>query len=148
MKHIVFFISIFWATILPAQSAPSTSINGNYTAVKAERGTTGPSKEKIIQYGENNGIKFLAIAACERCMPAVFTYNKEYSKVLGKPAFNNNIGYYIFTYDEDSFVLILISTMGDELIKFSNFYSKDALKARAMNASKVNDFAMEMLELL
>ncbi len=151
MKFILSLLLLFGASALNAQqNIPTEDMNGTYQLLVAERGAAngGTTKKKLIQFGENNGTKLLAIAACEKCMPAVYTYQEEDSKRLNIPVFFNSSGLYVFGYDEDSLVAVLVtSKLGDGEwagFSFSNFYSKSETKAKTMTKEKVETYAISL----
>lgn len=151
MKFILSLLLLFGATDLIAQQNISTeNMNGVYHLLVAERGAAngGTTNEKLIQFGENNGTKLLAIAACEKCMPAVYTYQEDDSKRLGMPVFFNSSGLYVLEYDEDSLVTVLVTNkLGDGEwtdFSFSNFYSKNEAKVNAMTKEKIEAYAISI----
>jgi len=126
----------------------TNQVNGTYHLFEAERGVNNKlTKTKLIEYGENNGTKLLAIAACEKCMPAVYTYKKEKSKELKRKVFYNSSGIWVMEYDADSFVLFMSNpnaiVQKDDLL-YSNFYSKSESKVRKMSKKKVEDFIINL----
>lgn len=132
-----------------AQSvAPSNSINGAYHLFTPEKGQGGKTKNMIVELMENNGTKMLGVAACKRCFPAVYTYKAEISKEFGKPVFHNSSGFYVATYDADSFVIFMPMVNGNSYFRYVNFYSKTQAKVQAMNKSSIEKYAMTLLEIL
>ena len=132
-----------------AQSAePDESLNGTYHLLNAERSTQGgTTNQMIVQYADRNGTKMLAAAACEKCTPAVYTFQPEPSKALGLSVFFNSFGIYMIQFDEESFVAIIPDKqLGKgvfEKLAYSNFYSKDKSKVAGMSASKIADYAIK-----
>ncbi len=128
--------------------APNKNIDGAYTALFEERGASGPTKNKVIQLGENNGTQLLAIAACEQCFPAVYSYKKNLSEQFGKAVFYNASGLYVLSYDNDSFVIVMPSLKAGEDFSYHNFYSKRASKAESMTKDSIEKYATKLLDLL
>ncbi|MDO1501447.1 hypothetical protein Q2T40_15030 [Winogradskyella maritima] len=116
--------------------------------MEPERGTSGPSKDKVIQLVENNGMLMLAVAACEKCFPALYTYKSDLSKQFGKSVFNNSMGFYAVSYDGNSFVVFLPSLSAEKDFEFSNFYSKETSKLKFLTKKKVEEYATKLLDLL
>ena len=146
MKYLYTLLLFFVTFLISAQNeTPTEAINGKYHLLEAERGVSGPTKIKFIEFGENNGTKLLAVAACEKCMPAIYTYKEEDSKRLGVPVFFNSSGLYVFGYDKDSFVIVLVTSMlGDkpwESFAFSNLYTKNAVTAKMIGKDKIEAYA-------
>ena len=144
--HVLFLFII--STAFAQQEIISESVNGTYHLFMAERGVPKPTKTKLIQFGENNGTKLLAVAACEKCMPAVYTYQETESKRLGVPVFFNSTGLYVFKYDKDSFVIVMVtSKLGDNPwtnFTFSNFYSKTKSKADSITKAEIEAYAIKL----
>ena len=90
-KLIISFIFLVNTNLLFSQhEMPSKDNSGTYYLLEAEKGINNkPTKTKLFQFGEKeeNGAQLLAIAACEKCMPAVYTYQAAQSKRLGIPVF-------------------------------------------------------------
>lgn len=147
MKTLFFTIFIFLCSYNNfAQENLKERFNGTYYLLEPERGVNNKqTKEKIVQFGENNGTKLLAIAPCEKCMPAVYTYQEKESKTYKKPIFFNSYGLYVLPYDEESFVIVQVtSKLGSgkwSKFAFSNFYSKNKSKIAKLTKQKVEDFA-------
>jgi len=141
MKNTFFLIifCVFTHAIVQSQTL-SNSIDGAYTALFAERG----SKDKLIQLSENRGIQMLAIAACEQCLPMIFTYNKELSHKIDNAVFNNNVGYYVYSYDEQSFIIFMVSGQAGQDFMFINFYSKNPSKVATMTRKKLEVAAQKL----
>ena len=138
-----FLIVLFIPSLTFSQDAsPTKAINGTYHLLEAERGV----ETKLFEFGEHNGVKLLAIAACEKCMPAVYTYKADESKELGRTVFFNATGLYVFRYDEESFVMIMIDPNADVWTDFyfSNFYSKNKIKVDSMSKQKLKDFIIKI----
>ena len=109
-------------------------------------------KENIVQIGENNGTKLLAMASCKQCMPAVYTHNKQASEVLGKPVYGTS-GIYVIPYDENSYMSVApkspLVPLGEGIWKtfyYANFFSKDKNKVATMTTAKVEEWAIQLSE--
>ena len=142
---------LFGAIILNCQNKIDKSFNGKYYTLEAEKGVDNkPSKIKYVELGENNGKKMLAVAACEKCMPAIFSYKPDESKIYKRSIFFNYFGLYAIAYDEESFIIIQVSNkLGAGVwskFAFSNFYSKSKTKVDAMTKQKLEDFARKLSE--
>lgn len=126
----------------------TNQINGSYHLFEAERGVNNKStKTKLIEYGENNGIKLLAVAACEKCIPAVYTYKKEESIQMERPVFFNSSGLWVVKYDDESFVIFMpdpAAGSDSEKLYISNFYSKSKFKVENMTKAKIKDFVLNL----
>ena len=86
----------------------TTAINGTYYMLESERGLNNqPTKTKLVQLVENNGVQMLAIAACEKCIPAIYTYKAEDSETLDRHTYFNSMGIFVTQYDNESFVAFL-----------------------------------------
>lgn len=132
-------------SILFSQSKkPTEAINGTYYLMTAEKGIGNKmTKEKLFQYTTWGNDKVLIVAACERCSPAMYKYSKEESDSTGIPVFYNAIGLYMITYDDESFVMIVPANKNSNDwtdFTYSNFYSKNKVKADAMTKQKIVDF--------
>ena len=127
---------------------PTEAINGTYHLMVSERGIGSKlTKEKLFQYGEMGTDKVLAVAACQRCAPALYKYQKEESKAMGVPVFYNAIGLYMITYDNESFVMMVPANKKSKDwtdFTYSNFYSKSIVKTEAMTKQKIIDFIMTL----
>ena len=103
-----------------------------------------------LQYVERNGAKMLASSACDKCTPAVYTYQAEPSEALGIAVFFNSFGIYMIQYDADSFVSVVPDkALGRGVfgnITYSNFYSKDQSKVTGMTAEKIAAYAKSKSE--
>jgi hypothetical protein len=134
---------------LYAQSLLSSkNMNGSYTALVEERGPQGLTNNKVIQLVENNGTTILAVAACERCFPAMYTYNEELSEQFGNTVFMNSFGIYALQYDADSFVVVAPSLKINENFSFYNFYSKKKEKLAKVSKKTIEEFALPLLDYL
>jgi len=139
MKYTVKIILLLSAIHLSSQNSNLLkSVDGTYHLLEAERGVT----TKVFEFGEHNNVKLLAIAACKKCMPAVYTYKAEESKELDRLVFYNSTGLYLFQYDEESFVMIMINPKAEHWTDFyfSNFYSKIKSKVASMSKEKIKKF--------
>lgn len=131
--------------MLFSQSAvPTEAINGKYYLMAAEKGIGSKmTKEKLFQYATWGSDKVLIVAACERCSPAMYKYNKEESEIMEVPVFYNAVGLYMITYDDESFVMMVPANKNSKDwtdFTYSNFYSKSKAKADAMTKQKIVDF--------
>lgn len=150
MKYILIVLLAFNITFVVAQDAlPTETINGEYHLLEAERGVNNqPTQTKLFEFGEKNGVKLLGVAACEKCMPAVYTYQEKDSKRLGVPVFFNSTGLYALSYDKDSFVIVMVTSKIENgnwsKFLFSNFYSKDKSKVTGMTKAKAETYAASL----
>ena len=145
MKAFYTILLLLVTFFVASQDLSSDSVNGKYHLFEPERGVSGPTKTKFIEFGENNGTKLLGVAACEKGMPAVYTYQEEDSKRLGIPVFFNSTGLYVLGYDKESFVIVLVtSKIGDkpwEAFAFSNLYTKNIVTAKMITKTKIEAYA-------
>ncbi len=143
--HLKYIIVLLIPYFLFSQNEmPTEAINGTYHLMDAERGIGSKmTKEKLFQYGEMGTDKVLAVAACQRCSPAIYKYQKEDSEAMEIPVFYNAIGLYMITYDNESFVMMVPANKKSKDwtdFTYSNFYSKSKVKAEAMTKQKIVDF--------
>lgn len=149
MKKIILLLFLSNVIVLTAQNiTPSKNINGTYHLLIPEKGVSGKTKKMLIQLGENNGTQMLAVAACKQCFPAIYTYKPELSKKFKKPVFYNSMGYYVITYDKDSFILFVIAISADDDFRYINFYSKDQSKVKTMTKAKMEEYASTILDFI
>ena len=144
-----YFIVLFSPYLLFSQSEiPTEAINGTYHLLEGERGIGNKqTKTKIFQYGLLGDKKVLAVAACGKCMPAIYTYQAEESKLLALPVFFNDIGLFVIAYDAESFVMIKLSNNADTDwtdFSFSNFYSKNKAKVNKMTQQKIKEYIIKI----
>jgi hypothetical protein len=147
MKILICFLLL--SQISYTQNTRNKDNNGTYHLFEAERGINNkPTNSKIFEFGEHNSVKLLAIAACAKCMPAVYTYQETESNKLDIPVYFNKMGIYILGYDKESFVAVLVTNkLGDgewNNFSFSNFYSKNKLKIASINKEKISNYAKEI----
>ncbi|MBC8753916.1 hypothetical protein H2O64_04490 [Kordia sp. YSTF-M3] len=143
MKLTINIILFLFSIQLSAQSSnPTESINGTYHLLEAERGVN----TKYFEFGEHNAVKLLLIAACKQCVPGSYKYQKEASEELGIAVFYNATGLYVFQYDEESFVMIMIHPKAESWTDFyfSNFYSKNKSKVVVMSKEKIKAFIIKI----
>lgn len=151
MKNFILpvLIVIFKTINGQAQENPSKDmIDGAYTALFAEAGTSGDTTDKSIQLVENNGTQMLAVASCEKCFPALYTYNSDLSVKLAKTVFSNTMGLYVIAYQSQGFVIVMPDFTFKENFSFVNFYGKDRREVAKMTKAKINVFALELLDYL
>lgn len=147
MKQVIsLFLMLSVSFLFAQEEVPTEALNGTYHLLFPERDVE--NKTKRIQFGENNGTKLLAIAACEKCMPAIYSYQESDSKQLGVPVFFNSTGLYVIAYDKDSFINVLVTNkLGDKEWKqfaFSNFYSKNKAVVNTMTKAKIEAYAVQL----
>lgn len=153
-KTILLLLTLMFSSLLYSQNLEELQAwNGTYHLMAGERSVVPGKRQAVkkeLQIGENNGMILLATAECEKCTPSVFTHMKDLSEKLGKPVFFNSLGLYMIPVDEDSFVYYMSSVkLGSGVWKsfyFSNFYSKDESKAKAMTNEKLLEMGMEISE--
>ncbi len=123
---------------------PTKAINGKYYLMAAEKGIGSKmTKEKLFQYGVWGKDKVLMVAACNKCSPAMYKYNKDESQAMGVPVFYNIIGLYMITYDDESFIMMVPANKKSKDwtdFTYSNFYSKNKAKADIMTKQKIVNF--------
>lgn len=147
-----YIIVLLTPCLLFAQNEiPTEAINGEYQLLEAEQGVNRDqlTKTRLFQYGLFAGEKVLAIAACSRCMPIIYKYQEEDSKELGTPVFMDFNGYNVIAYDNESFVMIKMASIGSEDwtdFSYSNFYSKSQAKVDAMTHQKIKEFIINISE--
>lgn len=129
---------------------PTEALNGTYNLLESEKGIGNKQTfTKIFQYGKWGKDYVMAVAACGKCMPAIYKYNKEYSDDMKTAVFYNDYGLYLIAYDEESFVIMMPSKKEDAEwsdFTFSNFYSKNKGKVATMNKQKIKDFIIKVSE--
>ena len=148
---LIFLIVFLTSRLLFAQNEnPTEALNGTYHLLEAERAEGNKqSLTKIFQYGKWGEDNVLAVAACTKCMPAIYKYKEEYSKDLKTAVFYNDIGLYLIAYDKESFVMMMPSKKeGAEWTDFShsNFYSKSQVKVAAMSQQKIKEYILNISE--
>jgi len=143
LKVIQITLMVLSIQVFSQSAIPSDKINGTYHLLESERGT----KTKLFEYGQHNDAKLLLIAACKQCMPGTYTYQKEPSEELGRAVFYNSMGLYVFQYDDESFVMIMLNVTEDVEwtdFYFSNFYSKNKAKVQTMSKEKIKEFIINI----
>tara|TARA_B100000809_G_C14939509_1_gene459854 strand:+ start:371 stop:829 length:459 start_codon:yes stop_codon:yes gene_type:complete len=146
-----YIIVLFTPCLLFAQNEnPTEELNGTYHLLDVERaGGNKQTKAKIFEYGKFGDDNVLAVAACAKCMPAIYKYKTEYSNDLKTAVFFNDIGLYLIAYDKESFVMMMPSKKeGAEWtdFSFSNFYSKSKVKVAAMSQQKIKEYIIKISE--
>ncbi len=152
MKKVILIILclVFFNNNINAQKEiPIEAINGTYHLLVPTRDS---SKKQFLQIGENNGVKILAMASCEKCMPATYVYNTEASNDIGKPVYGKS-GIYVITYDANSYISVMpkspMVALGEgvwETFAYYNFFSTDKSKVTAMTKDKVEAYAIKLSE--
>lgn len=135
-------------TVYAQNEVPTKAINGVYHLLEAER-TTGSktTKTKIFQYGLLGTTKVVAVAACKKCVPAIYKYQETESKELNRSVFYNSIGLFLISYDQESFVMVMpANKQGADWTNFaySNFYSKNSTKVKTMSQKKIKEFIVQI----
>ncbi|NOR28471.1 MAG: hypothetical protein GQ540_08085 [Lutibacter sp.] len=152
MKTLLIYLIIFLSSglLFSQNENPTEALNGTYHLLEAERaGGNKQTNTKIFQYGKWGEDNVLAVAACAKCMPAIYKYKEEYSKDLKTAVFYNDIGLFLIAYDSESFVMMMPSKKeGTEWtdFAFSNFYSKNQVKVAAMTQHKIKEFIIKISE--
>ncbi|RBW55201.1 hypothetical protein DS884_16355 [Tenacibaculum sp. E3R01] len=145
-----FFIVLTPYFLFSQNEIPTKTINVTYHLLEAERGIGNkPTKTKIFQYGTFGKDKVLAIAACKKCIAAIYKYKEKESKELGSPFFYSDIGLFMITYDNESFVMVMPSNKENADwtdFSFSNFYSKSKAKVNMMTQQKIKKFIIKISE--
>jgi len=149
MKKTLWLSCIVSLTLLfnaiSAYAAPLTpeSVKGIYHLGTPER---GQSKVEMA-YGDMRGTTVIAVAACPRCPPAVYSYLKEESSTLGVPVFTTS-GLYLFQYNSDSFVIVqpdaVLGRQAWSKIGHANIYSKNASTAKSTPRAQIETFVVNL----
>lgn len=133
------------ASISQAGELTAEAVQGVYHLAQPERG----QQKLMMQFGELNGKKVIAAAACRGCPPAVYSYQKEPSETLNTPIFMTS-GLYLIRYDDSSFVLVQPDKeLGRAVwskIGHANIYSKNPDTAKSFNRTAVEAFAIKLSE--
>ena len=148
LKYLIVLLSPF---MLFAQNEnPTEALNGTYHLLEAERaGGNKQTMTKIFEYGKFGDDNVLAVAACAKCMPAIYKYKAEYSEDLKTAVFFNDIGLFLIAYDKESFIMMMPSKKeGADWadFAFSNFYSKSKAKVAAMSQQKIKEYVIKISE--
>jgi hypothetical protein len=119
------------------------SVNGEYYLGVPERG-----KSKVLmQYGQLGNKTVIAVAACQSCPPAVYSFQQEPSKTLGTPVFMTS-GLYLIPLNENSFVLVqpdgLLGRKVWSKIGHANLYTRDQQAAANFDRASVEKFAIDL----
>ena len=107
MKETIFTLSLIFSIFsvsinsVSAGELTAESVKGVYHLGIPERGQSKVN----IGFGKMGNKTVIAVAACKKCPPAIYTYLKEESKTLGTPVFTTS-GLYLFLYNDDSFILV------------------------------------------
>ena len=136
------------AVICNAQLDISANYDGHYTALFEEGGPTGPTTDKVIQLVENNNMQMLAVAACDKCFPALYTYRPDLSEKFGKAVFQNSLGLYVLAYESSGFIVAMPSLNMDEEFSYVNLYDKNMIKVKTMTKEKIEAYVLPLLDLL
>lgn len=145
-----FVLFCFPVFLFAQHKNPTETLNGTYYLLESERGIGNKqTKTKVAQYAKWGEDYVMAVAACEKCMPAIYKYKKEYSDELKTAVFYNDYALFLIMYDEESFIIMKPSNKeGAEFtdFSFSNFYSKDKAKVAAMSQQKIKEYIIKISE--
>ena len=148
MKIIVLPFLLLVNILFAQTDKPTSKMDGSYHLLESERGLNNqPTKTKLVQLVENNGVQMLAIAACEKCIPAIYTYKAEDSETLDRHTYFNSMGIFVTQYDNESFVAFMPnpnSTSEADYLLFSNFYSKSKSKVESMTKAKIKNYVLNL----
>ena len=152
MKTRLIYLVLFCSpTFIFAQyENPTEALTGTYHLLEAEKGIgSKQTKTKVAQYAKWGEDYVMAVAACEKCMPAIYKYKKDYSDELKTAVFYNDYALFLIFYDEESFIIMKPSNKeGAEFtdFSFSNFYSKSQAKVATMSQQKIKEFVAKISE--
>lgn len=137
------FTGLIFCLSFVVKAGVTEAVNGNYHLGTPERG----AKQVILQYGKLGNKQVIAVAACKKCPPAVYSFQAEPSQTLGVPVFMT-AGLYLIQYDDESFVLVQPDAeLGRKVwskIGHANIYSKNAGKAQSTARDKIETFAINL----
>jgi len=143
ITSLVTILSIFFSQAIAGTLSPE-EVKGTYHLTTTER---GQSKVKM-EMGQMGNKTVLAIAACDRCPPAVYTFQQEQSSTLQTPVFFNTMGLYVIKYDDDSWIVVQPDgELGRKVwtkIGHANLYSKSANKAKSMTRGQIETYAINL----
>ncbi len=142
MKFIAYLLCLTISSVAFATDL-SDEVNGVYHLGTPERG----AQKVMLQYGELNGKKVIAVAACKGCPPAVYSYQEEPSKELNTPVFMT-AGLYLLPYNKDSFIIVqpdgLLGRKVWNKIGHANIYSKSPKIANSTQRPQIEQFAIAL----
>lgn len=142
---LLFSLTLLLLSNLTTAELTQEAVNGVYQLGVPERG----QQKLMMQYGELNGKKVIAAAACRGCPPAVYSYQQEPSETLKTPIFMT-AGLYLIRYDDNSFILVQPDKeLGRAIwskIGHANIYSKDANMAKTVKRAEIESFAINLSE--
>jgi hypothetical protein len=128
---------------LSATELTAKSVKGIYHLGIPERGNSKVN----IGFGNMGNKTVIAVAACKKCPPAVYSYLEEESKTLNTPVFTTS-GLYLFLYNEDSFILVQPdAVLGRKIWKkigHANIYSKNTNTAKSVSRAMIEEFAFNL----
>ena len=141
-RPLLFFALLFGIITSQAAGLTPEAVKGVYHLGIPERG----QQQVEIAYGDMKGKTVIAVAPCKRCPPAVYSYLKKESRILGIPVFTTN-GLYLFQYDDNSFVVVQPDVaLGEKTwlkISHANIYSKNEAKAKPLSRKQIEQFAIK-----
>lgn len=148
LKYLLIFLSPY--LLFSQNENPTEALNGTYNLLESEKGIGNKQTfTKLFQYGKWGKDYVMAVAACSKCMPAIYKYNKEYSEDMKTAVFYNDIGLFLIAYDNESFVIMMPSKKeGADWtdFTFSNFYSKNKAKVASMSKQKIKEYIIKVSE--
>jgi len=137
------FTLLFSTMALQAAEITPESVKGIYHLGIPERG----QHQVEIAYGDMKGKNVIAIAPCERCPPAVYSYLKKKSRILDVPVFTTS-GLYLFQYDNESFVIVqpdsILGKKPWSKIGHANIYSKNIATAKSVSRLQIESFVTNL----
>ena len=138
------------AIIFAQYTTPTEALTGTYYLLESERGIGNKqTNTKVAQYAKWGDDYVMAVAACEKCMPAIYKSKKEYSDELKTAVFYNDYALFLIFYDEESFIIMKPSNKEGAAFtdfSFSNFYSKSKAKVAAMSQEKIKEYLIKITE--
>ena len=76
LKYLLIFLSPY--LLFSQNENPTEALNGTYNLLESEKGIGNKQTfTKLFQYGKWGKDYVMAVAACSKCMPAIYKYNKE-----------------------------------------------------------------------
>lgn len=149
MKIKVAILLLFFLTILSSKAQDyfpnKEKFNGKYYSlnpIKVNARGIGKIDQITCQVGKMGTIRVLAMAPCDNCMPAVYTFKPESAKEIKKAVFYNRTGVMVIEYNKNSFVIVGATTTKPTV----DFYSKDKSTVDAMTAEKALEYALKYIE--